>query len=142
MLPRELCQCTRIQFGQVSGLRFKPCQVLGTHQHRRASIIDGGAWCLKWLLVLLLIVQCRVASRVGPLLSIASVRNHLMQVSQLACCVLQEALNVKPNTTFVGCSDKVASVLGPDVMKSVKPLIPDLLAALPVLLYQGQSVSL
>lgn len=55
-------------------------------------------------------------------------------------CVLQEALNVKPNTTFVGCSDKVASVLGPDVMKSVKSLIPDLLAALPVLLYQGQSV--
>ena len=55
---------------------------------------------------------------------------------------MQEALNVKPNTTFVGCSDKVASVLGPDVMKSVKPLIPDLLAALPVLLYQGQSGSL
>jgi len=63
-------------------------------------------------------------------------------VSQLAWCVLQEALNVKPNTTFVGCSDKAASVLGPDVMKSVKPLIPDLLAALPVLLYQGQLVSL
>ena len=65
-----------------------------------------------------------------------------VQVSQLACYVLQEALNVKPNTTFVGCSDKVAAVLGPDVMKSVKPLIPDLLAALPVLLYQGESVRL
>ncbi len=78
----------------------------------------------------------------GPPVSTASVRNPLLQVSQLACCVLQESLNVKPNTTFVGCSDKVASVLGPDVMKSVKPLIPDLLAAVPVLLYQGQSVSL
>lgn len=72
----------------------------------------------------------------------ALVMNPLIQISKLACCVLQEALNVKPNTTFVGCSDKVASALGPDVMKSVKPLIPDLLAALPVLLYQGESVSL
>ena len=50
---------------------------------------------------------------------------------------LQAALNVKPNTTFVGCSDKVASALGPDVMKSVKHLMPDLLAWLPILLYQG-----
>ena len=50
---------------------------------------------------------------------------------------MQEALRVKPNTKFVGCSDKVASALAPDVMKTVKPLIPDLLSALPVLLYQG-----
>ena len=50
---------------------------------------------------------------------------------------LQEALNVKPNTSFVGCSEEVASALAPDVMKTVKPLIPDLLAHLPVLLYQG-----
>jgi hypothetical protein len=90
----------------------------------------------QWLLVHLLILQCYVAGSAGP--------QHLpqtvlwkLQVSQLAWCVLQEALNVKPNTTFVGCSDKVAAVLGPDVMKSVKSLIPDLLAALPVLLYQG-----
>ena len=50
---------------------------------------------------------------------------------------MQAALKVKPNTTFVGCSDKVASALGPDVMKSVKHLMPDLLAWLPILLYQG-----
>ena len=50
---------------------------------------------------------------------------------------LQEALHVKPNTKFEGCSSKVAAALGPDVMKSVKYLIPDLLSALPVLLYQG-----
>ena len=46
---------------------------------------------------------------------------------------------MKPGSKFVGCSDKVAAALGPDVMKTVKPLIPDLLAALPVLLYQGRS---
>ena len=57
----------------------------------------------------------------------------------LTCLVVQEALHVKPNTTFVSCSEKVGAVLDPDVMKSVKPLIPDLLAALPVLLYQGVS---
>ena len=66
---------------------------------------------------------------------------------QEVCCILdnvvvQEALNVKPNTTFVSCSAEVGSVLGPDVMKTVKPLIPDLLAALPVLLYQGKPISL
>ena len=45
---------------------------------------------------------------------------------------------MKLGSKFVGCSDKVAAALGPDVMKTVKPLIPDLLAALPVLLYQGR----
>lgn len=52
---------------------------------------------------------------------------------------LQEALQVKPNTKFEGCSSKVAAALGPDIMRSVKHLIPDLLSALPVLLYQGMS---
>ena len=46
---------------------------------------------------------------------------------------------MKPNTKFEGCSSKVAAALGPDVMKSVKYLIPDLLSTLPVLLYQGLS---
>lgn len=46
---------------------------------------------------------------------------------------------MKPGTKFEGCSERVAEALGPDVMKSVKDLIPDLLAALPVLLYQGVS---
>ena len=54
----------------------------------------------------------------------------------LLCC-LQEALGVTPGFKFVSCSDKVGAALGPDVMKTVKPLIPDLLGALPVLLYQG-----
>lgn len=52
---------------------------------------------------------------------------------------LQEALGVKPGTKFEGCSGRVAQALGPDVMQSVKHLVPDLLAALPVLLYQGVS---
>ena len=38
---------------------------------------------------------------------------------------------------FVGCSPVVDRILAPDVMKSVKHLVPDLLANLPVLLYQG-----
>ena len=61
----------------------------------------------------------------------------MLQQCQLG--TLQEALGVKPGTNFKGCSERVAEALGPDVMKSVKPLIPDLLAALPVLLYQGVS---
>ena len=55
---------------------------------------------------------------------------------------LQEALQVRPNIKFEGCSSKVAAALGPDVMKSVKHLIPDLLSALPILLYQGLSNAL
>lgn len=46
---------------------------------------------------------------------------------------------MKAGTNFTSCSEKVAAALGPDVMKTVKPLIPDLLNAMPVLLYQGES---
>lgn len=41
------------------------------------------------------------------------------------------------DATFVACSDEVAHAMGPDVMKSVKHLIPDILAHIPLLLYQG-----
>lgn len=68
---------------------------------------------------------------------------HLATLSPVPLTVLplqlQEAFQVKPNFKFEGCSSKVAAALGPDVMKSVKHLIPDLLSALPVLLYQGMS---
>lgn len=43
---------------------------------------------------------------------------------------------------YESCSNKVGEALGPDVMKSVKHLIPDILAALPLLLYQGTALSL
>ena len=39
---------------------------------------------------------------------------------------------------FESCSETVGNALGPDVMKSVKPLIPDILQSVPVLLYQGK----
>lgn len=52
--------------------------------------------------------------------------------------LVKDALRADRNTTFVGCDPEVARALAPDVMKSVKHLIPDLLAHLPVLLYQGQ----
>ncbi len=50
----------------------------------------------------------------------------------------QEALGVPKHIVYESCSDKVGDALGPDVMKSVKHLIPDILAALPMLLYQGK----
>ena len=42
---------------------------------------------------------------------------------------------------FLECSDKVGAALGPDVLKSVKHLVPDILASLPLLLYQGKASS-
>lgn len=51
---------------------------------------------------------------------------------------MQEALGVEPvGTRYEACSAAVGSALGPDVMQSVKRLVPDLLEAYPVLLYQG-----
>ncbi|BDA47762.1 probable serine carboxypeptidase CPVL [Coccomyxa sp. Obi] len=52
---------------------------------------------------------------------------------------VKEALGVPKHIVYESCSDKVGDALGPDVMKSVKHLIPDILAALPMLLYQGQA---
>ena len=50
---------------------------------------------------------------------------------------VQEALGVPEHVTFQECSAEVGDALGPDVMKSVKHLVPDILASLPLLLYQG-----
>ena len=50
----------------------------------------------------------------------------------------QEALGVpEPGQRYASCSDAVAAALSGDVMRSVKGLLPDLLAAFPLLLYQG-----
>ena len=38
---------------------------------------------------------------------------------------------------FEGCSPRVEKALSADIMKSVKSVVPDLLASLPMLLYQG-----
>ncbi len=58
-------------------------------------------------------------------------------------CVLlsQSVLGVPEDLVFESCSEKVGTALGPDVMKSVKPLIPDILRRIPLLLYQGQFLS-
>lgn len=51
----------------------------------------------------------------------------------------QEALGVEPlGSRYEACSSAVGAALGPDVMQSVKRLVPDLLEAYPVLLYQGE----
>ncbi len=56
---------------------------------------------------------------------------------------VKQALGADPSVTFESCSDAVGEALGPDVMLSVKHLVPDLLAAgLPLLLYQGGYMSL
>ena len=52
---------------------------------------------------------------------------------------MQESLGADKDIRFVSCSDVVGKALGPDVMRSVKYVIPDLLAAMPLLLYQGGS---
>lgn len=44
---------------------------------------------------------------------------------------------MNPAVHYVACSEAVADALGPDVMRSVRHLVPDLLAAYPLLLYQG-----
>ncbi|CAK0783932.1 hypothetical protein CVIRNUC_007135 [Coccomyxa viridis] len=51
---------------------------------------------------------------------------------------VKRVLGVPQHVKFESCSETVGNALGPDVMKSVKPLIPDILQSVPVLLYQGQ----
>ena len=82
----------------------------------------------------------QIAYKLKPLVSKSPSLATLLPVPLTTLLLqLQEAFQVKPNFKFEGCSSKVAAALGPDVMKSVKHLIPDLLSALPVLLYQGMS---
>ena len=50
---------------------------------------------------------------------------------------VKAALGVPKGVAFESCSAAVEEVLGPDVMKSVVDLVPDLLAAFPLLRYQG-----
>ena len=47
---------------------------------------------------------------------------------------------MQADINFTSCSDVVDRILQPDVMKDVANLVPDLLAALPVLLYQGHQI--
>ena len=49
----------------------------------------------------------------------------------------QEHLGVVKDIVFEGCSPRVEKALSADIMKSVKSVVSDLLASLPMLLYQG-----
>lgn len=71
------------------------------------------------------------AVRVRALFSAAT------DLTRTPLCLPQEALGVPPFLRFESCSERVGKVLGADVMKSVADLVPDLLAALPMLLFQG-----
>lgn len=50
---------------------------------------------------------------------------------------VQDALGVPQEVEFVSCSNKVGEAMGPDVMRSVLHLLPDVVEAMPLLLYQG-----
>lgn len=50
----------------------------------------------------------------------------------------QAALGVAEDVDFTSCSAQVAESMGPDVMRSVLHLLPDIVEAMPVLLYQGR----
>ena len=62
---------------------------------------------------------------------------HASMLAQKLISVLQKVLGVPEDIHFESCSEKVGNALGPDVMKSVKPLISDILSSVPLLLYQG-----
>ncbi|GIL55967.1 hypothetical protein Vafri_11432 [Volvox africanus] len=51
---------------------------------------------------------------------------------------VKEAMRADPTVNYSSCSDTVRDAMAADVMRSVKYLISDLLAHIPVLLYQGQ----
>ncbi|KAK9864784.1 hypothetical protein WJX84_011664 [Apatococcus fuscideae] len=51
---------------------------------------------------------------------------------------VKEALGAAKHIRFESCSDHIGAILGPDVMKSVLYLLPDVLRSVPLLLYQGQ----
>ncbi|GLI71702.1 hypothetical protein VaNZ11_017008 [Volvox africanus] len=51
---------------------------------------------------------------------------------------VKEAMRADPAVNYSSCSDAVRNAMAADVMRTVKYLISDLLAHIPVLLYQGQ----
>ncbi|KAK9835972.1 hypothetical protein WJX81_002745 [Elliptochloris bilobata] len=80
------------------------------------------------------------ASGVGTLLDTRRARDYDPDATvdrYLNQPAVKETLGVPANATFEACSSRVGAVLGPDVMKSTKYLIPDILASMPLLLYQG-----
>ncbi|KAK9836018.1 hypothetical protein WJX81_006526 [Elliptochloris bilobata] len=80
------------------------------------------------------------ASGVGTLLDTrrAAGYDHTNRVRRfLNQAHVKEALGVPKDKEWIQKSEAVKSALIEDVMRSVAPLFPDLLAAMPVLLYQG-----
>ncbi|GIL55970.1 hypothetical protein Vafri_11432, partial [Volvox africanus] len=53
---------------------------------------------------------------------------------------VKEAMRADPTVNYSSCSDTVRDAMAADVMRSVKYLISDLLAHIPVLLYQVDGV--
>jgi hypothetical protein len=49
---------------------------------------------------------------------------------------VKESMRVRPHVQYVSCSKVVGRVMGADVMRSVKHLLPDILDHMHVLLYQ------
>ncbi|EFN52655.1 hypothetical protein CHLNCDRAFT_58790 [Chlorella variabilis] len=102
---------------------------------------EGGRWEEAHGLRSGLLEHIRSSAGAATLLDMGRYEDY--DAGKLVDCYLnlpevQEALGVAPGLRFESCSDEVGEALGPDVMKTVKHLVPDLLAAYPMLLYQGR----
>ncbi|KAL4420440.1 hypothetical protein ABPG75_010096 [Micractinium tetrahymenae] len=110
-------------------------------QLETVQLITAGLWDEAHALRNNLLEHIRASSGVATLLDMRRYEDY--DAAHLVDCYLnlpavKEALGADPAITFESCSAAVGDALGPDVMRSVKHLVPDLLAAgLPLLLYQG-----
>ncbi|EFN52575.1 hypothetical protein CHLNCDRAFT_138581 [Chlorella variabilis] len=114
-----------------------------TMQLEVVQLIAAGRWEEAHGLRSGLLEHIRSSAGAATLLDMGRCVYEDYDAGKLVDCYLnlpevQEALGVAPGLRFESCSDEVGEALGPDVMKTVKHLVPDLLAAYPMLLYQGR----
>ncbi|KAL4855518.1 Serine carboxypeptidase-like 50 [Chlorella vulgaris] len=111
-----------------------------TMQLEIVQLITAGLWEAAHELRGALLAHIQGSAGVATLMDMQ--RSEEYDADKLVDCYLnlrevQEALGVEPGLRFESCSSEVGDALGADVMKSVRYLLPDLLAAYPLLLYQG-----
>eukprot|EP00887_Chlorella_sp_A99_P006994 scaffold2.g6994.t1 len=114
-------------------------------QLETGHLIDAGLWALAHALRTDLLAFLARAGGVATMLDVRrleeydagkTVDAYFNHPDVKARCV--EELGVPPEIKYEACSGPVGEALGPDVMKSVAHLMPDLLAAYDILLFQGQ----
>eukprot|EP00884_Botryococcus_braunii_P019093 jgi/Botrbrau1/5868/Bobra.0366s0047.1 len=105
-----------------------------------ASLIFAGLWQTAWERRSDLLAFIKASGGLGTTLNYRRIGDYddsNLVEKYLNKPSVQEALGAR-NITFVACSSDVERVLGPDVMKTVAPLIPEILEHVPLLLFQGQ----